>query len=293
MPFLAGLLALALTGSQVLGFTGSRVHGFTRSGSGQAAQPPLDPVVEHIRQAQALMKAGDYPQALQQLEAARKLGSRPGIVALNLAKVHTRLKDRDAAFRELKRAAAVGLTALPPPFDADEDLATLKADPRYAEFEAALDRNARPCEHDPVYRQFDYWLGTWDVRANGSPPNTPPATNVITKIHNGCVILESWTAPGQTGQSFNIYDRIEKKWKQTWVDSGGGLHEYWGEIKDGNMVYEGDIPATGGRPGRMRTRLTFFRRPDGSVRQYSERTEDGGRTWQVNYDLIYTRRTGS
>jgi tetratricopeptide (TPR) repeat protein len=255
------------------------------------AQPPVDPVAEKLREAQTLMTAGKHEQALVHLEEAKKLGGRPVMVALNLAKAHAHLGNRDAAFAELQRASSFGLGALPPPFDTDKDLSTLEADARYAEFEKALDRNARPCEHDPVYRQFDYWLGTWDVRPSGAPPNTPPATNVITRIHGGCVILESWTAPGQTGQSFNIYDRVAGKWHQTWVDSTGGLHEYWGQLQDGNMVYEGDIPVPPNMgTGRMRTRLTFFRQPDGSVRQYSERTSDGGKTWQVNYDLIYTKR---
>jgi hypothetical protein len=259
--------------------------------SAAQAQPPLDPVVAKLREAQALMTGGKYEQALVLLEEAKTLGGRPAMVALNLAKAHAHVGNADAAFQELTRAAGFGLGALPPPFDTDADLARLRSDARFAEVEKALDRNARPCEHDPVYRQFDYWVGTWDVRANGSP-NAPPATNVITKIHQGCVVLESWTAPGQTGQSFNIYDRVEKKWHQTWVDSSGGLHEYWGQPdKDGNMVYEGDIPVPPNQgTGRMHVRLTFFRRPDGSVRQYSERTMDGGKTWQVNYDLVYTKR---
>jgi hypothetical protein len=243
-----------------------------------------------LREARAMMAVGRYEQAVERLQAAQKLEGRPVLVALNLAKAYAHLKDVDAAFRELTRATALGLGVLPPPFVADADLAALKSDPRYEEFERALDRNARPCERDPVYRQFDYWLGTWDVRPSGAPADLPPMSNVITKIHNGCVLLESWTAPGQTGQSFNIYDRVSKKWHQTWVDSTGGLHEYWGELRDGNMVFEGDIPAPPSVGGRIHTRLTFFRLADGSVRQYSERTSDDGKTWQVNYDLIYTRR---
>ncbi len=59
------------------------------------------------------------------------------------------------------------------------------------------------------------------------------------------------------------------------------------------MVYEGDVPVPRGRgTGRMHVRLTFFRQPDGTVRQYSERTDDGGKTWTVNYDMIYTKREG-
>jgi hypothetical protein len=256
----------------------------------QTGGPPLDPAMAHVIDAQARVKAGDFQGALAKLEEARKLGTRPAPVAIWMAVVRARLGNRDAAFAELMQATALGVAALPPQVASDPGIAALKSDARYAELERALDRNARPCEHDPLYRQFDYWVGTWDVRPNGGPASAPPATNIVTKIHNGCVILESWSAPGMTGQSFNIYDRVSAKWRQTWVDSTGGLHEYAGGLVDGNMTYEGDIPAPRGQQGRMHVRLTFFKRPDGTVRQFSERTPDGGKTWQVNYDLIYTRR---
>jgi hypothetical protein len=259
----------------------------------QGGGPPPDPATVLVSEAQARVAAGDLSGALARLDEARALNTRPVPVAIWTALVKAKLGDLDAAFAELTRAASMGLGALPPAVAADPAIAALKADARYAALERALDRNARPCEHNPVYRQFDYWLGTWDVRPNGAPATSPPATNVITKIHNGCVILESWTAPGMTGQSFNIYDRVSQKWRQTWVDSTGGLHEYTGGVIDGNMTYEGDIPAPPGpssSTGRMHVRLTFFKRDDGSVRQLSERTMDGGKTWQVNYDLIYTRR---
>jgi hypothetical protein len=262
------------------------------SAAGQAGGPPLDPAMALVVEAQSRIQAGDFQGALAKLDEARKLATRPVPVALWTAVARARLGDRDAAFAELTQATKFGLGALPPPVAADPAIAGLKSDPRFAEIERLLDRNARPCEHDPLYRQFDYWLGTWDVRPNGASASTPPATNAITKIHNGCVILESWTAPGQTGQSFNIYDRTAGKWHQTWVDSSGGLHEYWGNPINGNMTYEGDIPAPPGTPSpRMHVRLTFFKRADGTVRQLSERTNDGGKTWQVNYDLIYTKRS--
>ena len=102
------------------------------------------------------------------------------------------------------------------------------------------------------HRQFDFWVGEWDVMTNPEtrPSNAPapqpgrkPASNVIEKAHKGCVIVENWDdGVGQTGQSFNIYDRVRKQWHQTWVDSNGGLHEYWGELKDGNMVFRGEVP---------------------------------------------------
>lgn len=244
----------------------------------------------HFRLAVSLMNLNRGDAALPHLRKAEALGIPTPQIAVRLAAVHARAGRNDDAFAELKRATDGGLTAIPPQIETDDGFRTLRNDSRYVEVVSAIDRNARPCEHDAKYREFDFWVGEWDVRPAGAPPGTPPASNVITRIHAGCVLLESWTAPGQTGQSFNIYDRSRGKWHQTWVDSTGGLHEYWGQLEDGNMVFTGSIPPTRGQRERRQVRLTFFRIDPNTVRQLSEVTADGGTTWQVNYDLIYTRR---
>jgi hypothetical protein len=153
----------------------------------------------------------------------------------------------------------------------------------------------------PVHRQFDFWLGEWDVVPNPATAAAPsttgsqkPASNVITLLDGRCVLMESWTAPAQTGHSFNIYDRTRQQWHQTWVDSNGGLHEYWGSLRDGNMVFSGEVPLGPASrfAGRRTVRLTFFPMGPDKVRQFSEALNMDG-TWSVNYDLIYTRRAGS
>jgi hypothetical protein len=89
--------------------------------------------------------------------------------------------------------------------------------------------------------------------------------------------------------SVNAYDRSRGQWHQTWVDSNGGVHEYWGKRERDRMVFHGTMPAPSSPQLLMRVRLTFFiLGPDG-VRQLSERLNADG-TWSTNYDLIYTRR---
>jgi hypothetical protein len=96
---------------------------------------------------------------------------------------------------------------------------------------------------------------------------------------------------GYTGQSFNLRDPSVGKWNQTWVDKAGGLHVYYGEVKNGNMYYEGEMPDPNApTTRRLKTRLTFFPFGRDSVRQFSESTRDDGKTWFVNYDLMYTPR---
>jgi hypothetical protein len=141
----------------------------------------------------------------------------------------------------------------------------------------------------PEYRQFDFWIGEWDVRP-ANQPDAPVMSNVITREDDGCVIRERWQGARMTGQSVNIYDRSRAKWHQTWVDSTGGLHAYWGNRRaDGAMAFEGELPPQSGA-ARVPTRLTFVPLGEDKVRQFSEVSKDGGTTWTVNYDLIYTRR---
>jgi hypothetical protein len=146
------------------------------------------------------------------------------------------------------------------------------------------------CE-GPEYRQFDFWIGEWDVRP-ANQPDSPPMSNVITKEDDGCVIRERWQGARMTGQSVNIYDRTRGKWHQTWVDSTGGLHAYWGTRRsDGAMAFEGEQPPRKSGGPRVPTKLTFFPLGEDKVRQLAESSsQDAGKTWTVTYDLIYTRR---
>jgi hypothetical protein len=54
------------------------------------------------------------------------------------------------------------------------------------------------------HRQFDFWLGDWQVhRADGSLAGI----NRITLEYGGCVIHERYvTGKGYSGESLNVYD---------------------------------------------------------------------------------------
>lgn len=241
----------------------------------------------YVRLAVALTALGRYDEARKNLAIAQRRGAPPSQVAFRSALIEAGEGRVDSAFSYLKRATNAGLFSLPVPGDSLAQMVRLKADTRYAAFVTDIDRNARPCMYDAKHNEFDFWVGTWDVRPRGSPSN-PPAKNVITKIDDGCVVHESWTAPGSVGQSFNIWDRTRQKWFQYWVDNSGGLHEYSGTYSDNAMRYEGDTPAPRPATGRVKTRLTFFRIAADTVRQFSE-TQNPDGTWTTAYDLMYTR----
>lgn len=139
------------------------------------------------------------------------------------------------------------------------------------------------------HRQFDFWLGEWNVTSG----DQPAGTNRISSIQNGCVLQEHWQgagAGGITGTSFNIYDRATGLWHQTWVDASGTLLQLDGGIVDGAMVLSGERPARTGR-GVAQHRISWMPNEDGSVRQLWEASQDGGATWNVIFDGLYRPRT--
>ena len=93
------------------------------------------------------------------------------------------------------------------------------------------------CTADPVYRQFDFWVGEWEVIGmNGRKAGD----SKIELILDSCIVLENWTSAngGYAGKSFNTYNANTKQWQQTWVDNKGGSTEYLeGAYQENKIVF--------------------------------------------------------
>ena len=149
---------------------------------------------------------------------------------------------------------------------------------------AAASAQAAPCD-DAEHRQFDFWLGRWDVTDKGKVI----ATSEIERFADGCGILENYSqVDGYTGKSINFYDPAAKRWRQQWVDSMGNSSEWSGVLRDGAMRFDGEAHRNDGI--KVVRNMTFTPLPDGNVRQASDRSPDGGKTWQPGYDFVYVRK---
>ena len=141
------------------------------------------------------------------------------------------------------------------------------------------------------HRQFDFWIGDWEVTSDGQPAGT----NLVHEILNGCVLKENWQGSGPggvSGTSFNIYDKATGRWHQTWVDSTGSLLQLDGGLTDGVMILSGQQPARSGK-GISLHRISWTPSPDGTVRQLWEASTDDGGNWTVLFDGVYTRKSAS
>ena len=145
---------------------------------------------------------------------------------------------------------------------------------------------APPCAA-PEHRQFDFWVGTWEVFGRAGKK---VGENRIELIADGCALLEQWTGTGNvTGKSLNMYDRADRRWHQTWVDNGGTLLILAGAMSDGSMVMSASSPAASDPKATVVQRITWTPAADGSVRQLWESSGDGGKIWTVVFDGRYVR----
>jgi hypothetical protein len=142
-----------------------------------------------------------------------------------------------------------------------------------------------PCVTDPNARRFDFWVGEWEVRVAAG---AVVGHSVVERVSGQCALLENWTAAGGgTGKSLNAYNRQLNRWQQFWVGQGGGVTEYR------NSEWKGDTLVFTTEPvsAAPLQRLSFVARPDGTVRQFGETSNNAGRTWTTQYEFFYHRRT--
>ncbi len=139
----------------------------------------------------------------------------------------------------------------------------------------------------PESRQFDFWIGEWDVT---NPAGKAAGRSRIEAIAGGAGLLETWTgATGYSGRSLNAWNAARKQWQQFWVGSDGGVLELNGGLVDGRMVLTGEHNVRG---RHLIERITWTPNADGSVRQHWEQSADAGKTWTTAFDGLYRKKAG-
>jgi hypothetical protein len=180
----------------------------------------------------------------------------------------------------LERAAAAGFPGLAF-IDSDPDFSKVRTDRAFVAAREKIEHNAHPCMSRAENRQFDFWLGDWDVEVGGRVV----AASRIERMLDGCVIQENWMPfNGNQGKSWNFFNPSTSKWEQVWVAPGSVL-KLTGTVQDGEMRYEGRTPRPGG--GETLERLTFTPLPEHRVHQVWKQSTDGGKTWTTAFDGIY------
>jgi hypothetical protein len=129
-------------------------------------------------------------------------------------------------------------------------------------------------------REFDFWLGEWDVAWGDG--NT--GTSSVYCDFDDRVIVESFDGrPSSTiqGMSLSTYDEDAGVWRQCWVDSRGRF-----TVVSGGFDGEAMDLRTEGEPFK---RARWRDITDESFTWTLEESSDRGRSWELRWELRYTR----
>lgn len=229
-----------------------------------------------------------FREALTAFGKARQLGFQPVYTLSRIALVQAEMGSTEKAVALLEQLAEQQAPSTMV-FDSAPGFASLGGNPRFEAVKRKLEINSNPCKFAdvvPEARQFDFWVGEWDVY---NVQGIQSGVNKIERILGDCVILENWTDRfGSQGKSFNKYNREKKRWEQYWVDEQGSTTHFWGKLEGKNMVFHAEAPQPDGKMGERK--LVFYNLGPEKLRQVSQITTDGGTTWSTEYDLTYVRR---
>lgn len=144
----------------------------------------------------------------------------------------------------------------------------------------------------PENREFDFWVGEWDVSPSGVQNPMVLAESSISLHAQGCVMEEYWRPfRGAHGHSINGYDPTDQHWHQYYIDATGTHTEFAGRFENG-VLYLENRTAARATPA-TRQRMNFQRVDENTVRQWGERFDAATNAWTVTFDLTYRRRAGT
>ena len=229
--------------------------------------------------------AGDLQGALEAYSGALKAGY-PIVPRLQyrIAGVQAKLGDKEKAFAALQAAVDAGFAQVDQLYQ-NNDFLSIRTDPRFDQLAAAARKNQHPCTASPEFRQFDYWLGEWDVESGGQKI----ARSSIQLILEDCVVFENYQTIGRlyAGKSFSLWDSAHRRWEQRYVDTTGAFHEWVGGMEGDRMVFNWNYERNG---VKTMNRMSYLKEGPDKVRQRIDVSTDDGKTWSVSYDGLYVRR---
>lgn len=172
--------------------------------------------------------------------------------------------------------------------------------PALAQSAASPPPAQRPPCSAPMFEQLDFWVGEWDLEFDQADGTIGRASNRITRDEFGlCAVVEHFVQPGggpgggdYLGSSYSTYDRLTGKWRQMWVDNGGGMFVLTGGPVEG-QPYIFELVTTEPRGDdqhepRLARMIWEQVTADSLVWRWQGRNADG--TWSDLWVLRYKRR---
>lgn len=144
-------------------------------------------------------------------------------------------------------------------------------------------------------RQFDFWVGEWDVNLRIRQPDfswkdTHRAVARIYPILNGKAVLELWDSERIKGYSLRYYDPARGEWT-LWLNWPGANRAGSSSLSGGFRHGRGDFFSSSENADGTTTlaRYSFNDIGPRSLRWDDAYTRDGGETWSNNWIMEFSR----
>lgn len=140
---------------------------------------------------------------------------------------------------------------------------------------------------------FDFWVGDWNLEWTDAQGAKQTGHNRIEKMLGGAVLSENFLTTsgpmlGYEGKSYSIFQRAQRKWRQTWVDNQGAYLSFEGGRERDTFFFENQRSLPGGQ--MQLNRMVFHDiAPDRFVWDWKS-SVDEGKTWQLNWQIVYRRK---
>lgn len=135
---------------------------------------------------------------------------------------------------------------------------------------------------------YDFWVGEWSATWDNGNGTIGKGTNKIVKILDEKVIQENFAdEAGFKGTSISVFNPTQKKWHQAWADNQGGYFDLEGEVIGDKKIFKTKIREVNDK--KYTQRMIFYDIKPKSFTWDWEKSEDGGKTWTLQWRIQYTR----
>jgi hypothetical protein len=151
-------------------------------------------------------------------------------------------------------------------------------------------QTSAPPTPSPEMRFYDFWPGRWAKIVDGRPDPKASTFTVERGVHPASW-EETWRLVDAAGvvsnsRAIRAWDQVGKRWMFVWV-SDNALFQVWEGRKVGERWYiEREFEVDG---KRFRSRQAWWPEGEDRVARVSERSFDGGATWQLRFREEYGR----
>jgi hypothetical protein len=148
------------------------------------------------------------------------------------------------------------------------------------------------CAQDDDKTMFDFWVGKWEVSWEEAEGKIGKGTNNVVRILDNTVIQENFkteegSSKGYLGTSISVYNPKRKTWHQGYADNQGAYFSFIGERSGDKRIFKTETVTPAGKP--IVQRMVFYNIKPDSMTWDWESSEDGGKTWKLNWRINYKR----